>query len=78
VLGALVLSLTAQAADLTFGYITGIDPVKRAIADGEYEKAIGSKIDWRQFDAGPAVLAAMASGDVQIGNLGSSPLAAAA
>jgi taurine transport system substrate-binding protein len=77
-LGALALSLAAHASDLTIGYITGIDPVKRAIADGEYEKAIGTKIDWRQFDAGPAVLAAMASGDVQIGNLGSSPLAAAA
>ncbi|MFS2159318.1 taurine ABC transporter substrate-binding protein [Pseudomonas sp. Pseusp122] len=77
-LGFIAFSLVGQAADLTIGYITGIDPVKRAIADGEYEKAIGTKIDWRQFDAGPAVLAAMASGDVQIGNLGSSPLAAAA
>lgn len=77
-LGVFALSITAHAADLTFGYITGIDPVKRAIADGEYETAIGQKIDWRQFDAGPAVIAAMASGDVQIGNLGSSPLAAAA
>jgi len=76
-LGVFAFSLAAQAADYTFGYITGIDPVKRAIADGEYEKAIGKKIDWRQFDAGPAVVAAMASGDVQIGNLGSSPLAAA-
>lgn len=77
-LSVLAFSLAGHAADLTIGYITGIDPVKRAIADGEYEKAIGKKIDWRQFDAGPAVLAAMASGDVQIGNLGSSPLAAAA
>lgn len=77
-LSVLAFSLAGHAADLTIGYITGIDPVKRAIADGEYEKAIGTKIDWRQFDAGPAVLAAMASGDVQIGNLGSSPLAAAA
>jgi taurine transport system substrate-binding protein len=72
------LSFGAQSAELTFGYINGIDPIKRAIADGEYEKGIGQKIDWRAFDAGPAVLAAMASGDVQIGNLGSSPLAAAA
>ncbi|NWB60460.1 MULTISPECIES: taurine ABC transporter substrate-binding protein [unclassified Pseudomonas] len=76
--GLAVLSLSAQSADLTIGYINGIDPIKRAIADGEYEKGIGQKIDWRRFDAGPAVLAAMASGDVQIGNLGSSPLAAAA
>ncbi|RON54452.1 taurine ABC transporter substrate-binding protein [Pseudomonas frederiksbergensis] len=77
-LGLAVLSFNAHSADLTIGYINGIDPIKRAIADGEYEKGIGEKIDWRKFDAGPAVLAAMASGDVQIGNLGSSPLAAAA
>ena len=68
----------AHAADLTIGYITGIDPTKLAQAEGRYEQAIGEKIDWRRFDAGPAVVAALASGDLQIGNLGSSPLAAAA
>lgn len=70
-------SLAAQASDLTIGYITGIDPTKLAQAEGRYEKAIGEKIDWRRFDSGPAVVAALASGDLQIGNLGSSPLAAA-
>ena len=72
------LSFGAQAADVTIGYITGIDPTKLAQAEGSYEKAIGQKIDWRRFDSGPAVVAALASGDLQIGNLGSSPLAAAA
>ena len=72
------LSLGAQAADLTIGYITGIDPTKLAQAEGRYDKAIGQKIDWRRFDSGPAVVAALASGDLQIGNLGSSPLAAGA
>jgi len=43
--GLAVLSLNAHAADLTIGYINGIDPIKRAIADGEYEKGIGQKID---------------------------------
>lgn len=47
-------------------------------ADGLYEQAIGEKIDWRRFNSGPEVVTAIASGDVQIGNLGSSPLAAAA
>lgn len=70
-------SVGAQAADVTIGYITGIDPTKLAMAQGSYDKAISQKIDWRRFDAGPAVVAALASGDVQIGNLGSSPLAAA-
>ena len=72
------LSFGAQAADLTIGYITGIDPTKLAQAEDSYDKAIGEKIDWRRFDSGPAVVSALASGDLQIGNLGSSPLAAAA
>src|SRR6185369_3561671 len=33
---------------------------------------------WRKFDSGAEVIAAVASGDVQIGYVGSSPLAAAA
>src|SRR5471030_2471778 len=77
-LGVVGISLSAHAADLTIGYITGIDPTKLPIADGTFDKAIGEKISWRRFDAGPAVIAALASGDLQIGNLGSSPLAAAA
>jgi taurine transport system substrate-binding protein len=72
------LTFGAQAAELTVGYQTGIDPSKVPQADGQYEKAIGEKIDWRRFNSGPEVVTAIASGDVQIGNLGSSPLAAAA
>ena len=71
-------ALATQAADLTVGYQTGIDPSKVPQADGAYEKATGQKIDWRRFNSGPEVVTAIASGDVQIGNLGSSPLAAAA
>ncbi|MBD8827344.1 taurine ABC transporter substrate-binding protein [Pseudomonas sp. CFBP 13602] len=71
------LAMGIQAATLTVGYQTGIDPSKVAQADGTYEKAIGEKIDWRRFNSGPEVVTAIASGDVQIGNLGSSPLAAA-
>ncbi|MFF7709967.1 taurine ABC transporter substrate-binding protein [Pseudomonas sp. NPDC007930] len=70
-------AFTAQAANLTIGYQTGTDPSKVPQAAGEYEKATGQSIDWRRFNAGPEVVAALASGDVQIGNLGSSPLAAA-
>jgi taurine transport system substrate-binding protein len=54
------------------------DPSKVPQADGLYEKTIGQPIDWRRFNSGPEVVTAIASGDVQIGNLGSSPLAAAA
>lgn len=71
-------SLFAQAADLTVAYQTTVDPAKVAQADGTYEKATQARIDWRKFDNGADVIAAIASGDVQIGYLGSSPLTAAA
>jgi taurine transport system substrate-binding protein len=71
-------ALFAQAADFTVAYQTTVDPAKVAQADGAYEKATGSKISWRKFDNGADVITAIASGDVQIGYLGSSPLTAAA
>lgn len=81
VLAALSLAgsaLFVQAADFTVAYQTTVDPAKVAQADGAYEKATGSKISWRKFDNGADVITAIASGDVQIGYLGSSPLTAAA
>jgi len=63
---------------VTIGYQTGADPTKVAQRDGLYEKASGWTINWRKFDTGAEVIAALASGDVQIGYVGSSPLAAAA
>jgi taurine transport system substrate-binding protein len=71
-------ALLAQGADFTVAYQTTVDPAKVAQADGAYEKATGSKISWRKFDNGADVITAIASGDVQIGYLGSSPLTAAA
>lgn len=71
-------ALFVQAADFTVAYQTTVDPAKVAQADGAYEKATGSKISWRKFDNGADVITAIASGDVQIGYLGSSPLTAAA
>lgn len=72
------LGFAAQAADFTVAYQTTVDPAKVAQADGAYEKASQSEIDWRKFDSGAGVITAVASGDVQIGYVGSSPLAAAA
>ncbi|VVN76727.1 taurine ABC transporter substrate-binding protein [Pseudomonas fluorescens] len=70
-------SFFTQAADVTVAYQTTVDPAKVAQADGAYEKATHAKIDWRKFDNGADIIAAIASGDVQIGYLGSSPLTAA-
>jgi ABC-type taurine transport system substrate-binding protein len=52
---------------------------KVAQADGAYERLPPRRtIDWRKFDSGADVITAVASGDIQIGYVGSSPLAAAA
>jgi taurine transport system substrate-binding protein len=69
----------AFAADkITIGYQTVVEPSKVPQADGAYEKATKASIDWRKFDSGADVIAAVASGSVDIGYVGSSPLAAAA
>ncbi|MBB3808539.1 taurine transport system substrate-binding protein [Pseudochelatococcus contaminans] len=70
-------AFAAHAADLTVGYQTIPTPSHVAQADGLYEKATGAKIDWRKFDGGAEVINAVASGNVQIAYLGSSPFAAA-
>jgi len=49
----------------------------RILMDAELEKATGYKINWRMFGGGGEVIKAMSSGDVQIGEVGSSPLATA-
>ena len=75
----IVLSNFARADDtLTIGYQTTVEPSKVAQVDGLYEKATGHSIAWRKFDNGADVIAAIASGGIQIGYVGSSPLAAAA
>lgn len=71
-------ALGAHAADFTVAYQTSVSPSVVSQADGAYEKATHSQIDWRKFDDGASVVAALASGSVQIGYLGSSPDAAAA
>lgn len=43
----------------------------------DYAKATGFEIDFRRFNSGADIFAAIASGDVQIGYIDSSPYAAA-
>ena len=66
------------AGSVTIGYQTGIEPAKVAIANGDYEKATGTQINWRRFDNGAELIRAMSSGDVDIANIGSSIVATAA
>ena len=77
--GALALFAShVEAAENTvrIGYQTAPDPSQVAIVDGQYEKATGWKIEWTKFDSGASVITALASGAIDIGYAGSSPLAA--
>lgn len=67
-----------QKKSVLIAYQTGVDPAKVAQANGDYEKDSEHPIQWKKFDTGSDVVNALASGDVDIGNIGSSPLAAAA
>ena len=76
-LTVLTLAANAQAQTVTIGVQSMFAPWKDAIAQKQFEKATGWDIKWRNFDSGGDVMMAMASGDVQIGVAGSSPIAAA-
>jgi taurine transport system substrate-binding protein len=69
----------AHAADpIRIGYQTNVDPAKVDQADGLYDKAFGRPATWVKFDSGAEVNAAIAGGSIDIGLVGSSPLAVAA
>jgi len=70
VAGAAMLAgaLPAMAADeITVGYFLEWPmPFQYAKVMGTYDEALGVKVNWVSFDAGTAMSAAMASGDVQM------------
>jgi taurine transport system substrate-binding protein len=68
----------AQAKEVTFAHQDMLIPWRIVMESGELEKTTGYKINWRMFGGGGDVIKAMASGDVQIGEAGSSPITAAA
>ncbi|GJE53462.1 Taurine-binding periplasmic protein [Methylobacterium tardum] len=70
----------ARAADrsVTFAHQDMVIPFRALMASGVLEKATGYTVNWRKFGGGGDVIRAMASGNVQIGEAGSSPIAAAA
>ena len=75
---AAIMTFQAQAVNVTVAYQTSAEPAKVAQADSTFARESGASVDWRKFDSGASVVRALASGDVQIGNIGSSPLAVAA
>jgi taurine transport system substrate-binding protein len=62
---------------VTFAYQDMMNPFRWVQQTGEIEKATGYKINWRQFGGGGDVIRAMASGDVAIGEVGSTGVATA-
>ena len=68
----------AQTKEVTFAHQDMIVPLRVLIAKGEIEKQTGYKVNWKMFGGGGDVIKAMASGEVPIGEVGSSPATAAA
>jgi len=67
----------AQQKEVTIGYQDMVVPYRIAQEAKEIESATGYKINWKQFGGGGEVIKAMASGAVQIGEVGSAGIAAA-
>jgi taurine transport system substrate-binding protein len=78
VLLALVAAAPAFAQkEVTIAYQDMIVPYRVSQEAKDLEKATGYKINWKQFGGGGEVIKAMASGAVQIGEVGSAGIAAA-
>ncbi|WP_162176559.1 taurine ABC transporter substrate-binding protein [Paracoccus yeei] len=79
---AVLLSGTAASAEtVVVGYQQIVGPFVAAIADGRLDaaaKKAGVEIDWRQFSSGGDISTALASGNVPVGVIGSTGIAAAA
>lgn len=71
-------SASAQTKEVTIAHQDMIVPFRVLQAAGEVEKTSGYKISWKMFGGGGDVIKAMASGQVPIGEVGSSPITAAA
>jgi taurine transport system substrate-binding protein len=76
---AVAAASTAHADEkkVVIAYQTGANPYNLGIANGDLAKKTGWDIEFRRFNSGADIFAAIASGDVQIGDVGSSPVAAA-
>jgi taurine transport system substrate-binding protein len=78
VAGLISTGAGAQTKEVTFAHQDMVVPFRVAQAAGAVEKASGYKIAWKQFGGGGDVIKALASGDIPIGEVGSSPATAAA
>tara|TARA_R110002095_G_scaffold122868_4_gene106739 strand:+ start:215 stop:706 length:492 start_codon:yes stop_codon:yes gene_type:complete len=68
---------TASAEKIIIGHFGNPTPMQLLASSDAVQKATGWDVEWRKFASGTDVIAAMASGDVVLSELGSSPLAIA-
>ena len=73
---ALLLGCQEQRP-VVVGYQLMANPWKHLIATGKLATVEGKKIEFKKFNSGAKVVAAMASGDIDMAMVGSTPLAAA-
>lgn len=74
---SLSVATAAEDKKVVIAYQTGSVPYFVGIANGDIATKTGWDIEFRRFNSGADIFAAIASGDVQIGDVGSSPFAAA-
>ena len=76
---SVLLSATAfgQTKEVTIGYQDMVVPYRMAQEAKALETATGYKVNWKQFGGGGEVIKAMASGAVQVGEVGSAGISAA-
>lgn len=70
------LSTRAETREVVIGYQDMVVPWRYAQASGAVEKATGYKVTYRKLGSGADVIRALASGSIQLGEAGSSPIAA--
>ena len=71
------ITIFAQAKEVTIGYQDMVVPYRMAQEAKALEAATGYKVNWKQFGGGGEVIKAMASGAVQVGEVGSAGISAA-
>ena len=78
VAAATMVAGAVSAETIIIGHFGNPTPMQLLSTSDALKTATGWDIEWRKFDAGTDVIAAMASGDVVLSELGSSPVAIAA
>ncbi len=72
---SIMFAATVSADTVIIGHFGNPTPMQLLSTSDALKAATGWDVQWRKFDAGTDVIAAMASGDVVLSELGSSPVA---